>query len=54
MRGGWGVVVGEEERREVDFFFQGEEGIRDRLVTGVQTCALPILGKTPGREVTQN
>ena len=26
-----------------DFFFQAEDGIRDRLVTGVQTCALPIL-----------
>ena len=25
-----------------DFFFQAEDGIRDRLVTGVQTCALPI------------
>src|SRR5258708_13731870 len=24
------------------FFFQAEEGIRDDLVTGVQTCALPI------------
>src|SRR4029079_19816648 len=23
-------------------FFQGEGGIRDKLVTGVQTCALPI------------
>src|SRR2546425_6028129 len=25
------------------FFFQAEDGIRDKLVTGVQTCALPIL-----------
>src|SRR5207248_5739592 len=24
-------------------FFQAEDGIRDRTVTGVQTCALPIL-----------
>src|SRR6266404_9748841 len=24
------------------FFFQAEGGIRDKLVTGVQTCALPI------------
>ena len=24
------------------FCFQAEDGIRDRLVTGVQTCALPI------------
>src|SRR5258708_12612983 len=27
------------------FFFQAEDGIRDDLVTGVQTCALPILGR---------
>src|SRR5437762_401991 len=25
------------------FFFQAEDGIRDTSVTGVQTCALPIL-----------
>src|SRR3954467_16005887 len=25
------------------FFFQAEDGIRDYRVTGVQTCALPIL-----------
>ena len=31
--GGWGGVF---------FFFQAEDGIRDDLVTGVQTCALPI------------
>src|SRR3990170_4883815 len=35
-------------RRELDdlrnrFFCQAEDGIRDDLVTGVQTCALPIL-----------
>src|SRR5699024_11599420 len=36
------------------FFFQAEDGIRDRNVTGVQTCALPIyrrrarLGSRPG------
>src|SRR5256885_13270197 len=29
------------------FFFQAEDGIRDYKVTGVQTCALPILdGRT--------
>ena len=28
----WGTVA----------FFQAEDGIRDKLVTGVQTCALPI------------
>ena len=26
----------------LNFFFQAEDGIRDKLVTGVQTCALPI------------
>ena len=30
---------------ELNFFFQAEDGIRDRLVTGVQTCALPISGR---------
>src|SRR5438552_18265944 len=28
------------------FFFQAEDGIRDDLVTGVQTCALPICNIT--------
>src|SRR5579859_2525691 len=28
------------------FFFQAEDGIRDLTVTGVQTCALPILTVT--------
>src|SRR5256885_12824102 len=28
---------------DVFFFFQAEDGIRDYKVTGVQTCALPIL-----------
>src|SRR3989475_4338497 len=32
------------------FFFQAEDGIRDLTVTGVQTCALPIL---PRAEVAQ-
>ena len=27
------------------FFFQAEDGIRDDLVTGVQTCALPIYNR---------
>src|SRR5207244_6682851 len=30
------------------FFFQAEDGIRDDLVTGVQTCALPISSVTSG------
>src|SRR5205823_11380773 len=29
------------------FFFQAEDGIRDKLVTGVQTCALPIYVVAP-------
>src|SRR5438132_13131622 len=28
------------------FFFQAEDGIRDHCVTGVQTCALPIYGRS--------
>src|SRR5437868_12446815 len=51
------------------FFFQAEDGIRDRNVTGVQTCALPIfyfkqpisataamnlLDKQPGVELVLN
>src|SRR5699024_11695992 len=32
------------------FFFQAEDGIRGRNVTGVQTCALPILEDAEGRE----
>src|SRR2546430_4455157 len=32
----------------VFFFFQAEDGIRDLTVTGVQTCALPILKKILG------
>src|SRR5437867_12831873 len=31
------------------FFFQAEDGIRDRTVTGVQTCALPIFPPDDGR-----
>src|SRR5205823_10615102 len=30
------------------FFFQAEDGIRYKLVTGVQTCALPISTSRPG------
>src|SRR5205823_10541873 len=29
-------------RHRLGFFFQAEDGIRGKLVTGVQTCALPI------------
>src|SRR2546421_5729716 len=31
------------------FFFQAEDGIRDLIVTGVQTCALPISQRQHGR-----
>src|SRR2546430_9586607 len=31
------------------FFFQAEDGIRDLTVTGVQTCALPILSRNRAR-----
>src|SRR3990170_8612119 len=33
------------------FFFQAEDGIRDDLVTGVQTCALPIWMTSESPEV---
>src|SRR2546421_1232569 len=32
----------------VFFFFQAEDGIRDLIVTGVQTCALPISSQSNG------
>src|SRR2546430_656493 len=32
----------------IHFFFQAEDGIRDLTVTGVQTCALPILAIDAG------
>src|SRR5699024_11697045 len=35
------------------FFFQAEDGIRDRNVTGVQTCALPILWDTLNDTMTE-
>src|SRR5207248_3502248 len=36
-------TTGSLEEAPSFFFFQAEDGIRDRTVTGVQTCALPIL-----------
>src|SRR3712207_7950249 len=44
-----GLSVLQNFRAEDVFFFQAEDGIRDIGVTGVQTCALPIL-----REVIAN
>src|SRR5688500_20360057 len=35
------------------FFFQAEDGIRDYKVTGVQTCALPILAAHRAREAVE-
>src|SRR5206468_4390638 len=35
----------------VFFFFQAEDGIRDLIVTGVQTCALPISECFPAARV---
>src|SRR5207249_11101674 len=36
------VGTNNASNRVLFFFFQAEDGIRDRNVTGVQTCALPI------------
>src|SRR5256885_8441244 len=36
------------------FFFQAEDGIRDYKVTGVQTCALPILPRDAAAGDTQS
>src|SRR5256885_378443 len=36
------LVVAGVRSRNIVFFFQAEDGIRDYKVTGVQTCALPI------------
>src|SRR2546430_12627841 len=46
---GWGWVC-------YCFFFQAEDGIRDLTVTGVQTCALPILDLAPddGRQTNDS
>src|SRR5207248_5670907 len=46
--GGWDAVVGRGRRSVCVFFFQAEDGIRDRTVTGVQTCALPICSSRRG------
>ena len=32
----------EKKEKKNAFFFKEEDGIRDLIVTGVQTCALPI------------
>src|SRR5947208_3784043 len=38
-------MLDRQDMSSVFFFFQAEDGIRDDLVTGVQTCALPISGE---------
>src|SRR5438105_3384210 len=44
--GGYTLTLGQpydlSGKISIRFFFQAEDGIRDPLVTGVQTCALPI------------
>src|SRR5438067_4703813 len=35
-------ILNQGKKIAILFFFQAEDGIRDRNVTGVQTCALPI------------
>src|SRR5690625_6050501 len=41
----YAYVVHSRQHKLFTFFFQAEDGIRDGHVTGVQTCALPILSK---------
>src|SRR6266851_4423446 len=40
------MCSGDMARSDINCFFQAEDGIRDRDVTGVQTCALPIYTAT--------
>src|SRR5437867_11383789 len=46
------VAVGKSKR--LSFFFQAEDGIRYRTVTGVQTCALPICPEALRGAVSQH
>src|SRR5687767_5824992 len=42
------ILIGTSAARQLPtFFFQAEDGIRAKLVTGVQTCALPISPAIP-------
>src|SRR5206468_9483925 len=36
-------ICKDQQENNRSFFFQAEDGIRCLIVTGVQTCALPIL-----------
>src|SRR5216683_907265 len=49
VAGLFGHLFGDQPARGLYFFFQAEDGIRDLIVTGVQTCALPIWPQHPGR-----
>src|SRR5947208_11985953 len=46
-------MVASKTRLSSVFFFQAEDGIRDDLVTGVQTCALPIFNTRTPAELPQ-
>src|SRR2546430_1669221 len=46
---GWFLTATSAMELCLFFFFQAEDGIRDLTVTGVQTCALPILELVPIR-----
>src|SRR5216683_7891806 len=46
-------MLNEENGIWIFFFFQAEDGIRDLIVTGVQTCALPIYGAAGRRRLTE-
>src|SRR2546429_2407344 len=55
MRNSWPVVrvsLCQYRFVRVFFFFQAEDGIRDVAVTGVQTCALPILSDSRFKQLT--
>src|SRR3989440_9461490 len=41
----WGLASSDFVLLCGSFFFQAEDGIRDLIVTGVQTCALPIYAR---------
>src|SRR5947207_8818536 len=49
-----GFVVDPAAASPGRFFFQAEDGIRDHCVTGVQTCALPILARFPKLEIVSS
>src|SRR5579885_214867 len=41
------MILANDPQYLLIIFFQAEDGIRDRNVTGVQTCALPIFHRGP-------